>query len=350
MFLVLGLVVLVASGCKPAESAADQSKDDSAVHAVVVPARREPVSETLPLIGTIEANEMVDVKAQTDGIIQEIDYEAGQQVEKDQLLVQLDDSKLAASLAESEANFRLSQVNHDRARQLQKDHLISQQEYDQAAAQFAANQAGLDLKRRMLRDTRILAPFKGVMGARQISPGQVVDRTTILGTLVDLDAVKVEVQIPERYLGKVHLGQKLTFTVAAYPNEEFPGQVFFIAPQVSETLRTASVQARIENPKHQLRPGMFASLTLTLKVRDSAIVIPDVAIIDNGDTAMVFVVSKDDTATLRTIKVGERLAGKAEVISGLKEGEVVVAEGQQKIVSGGKVVRSDPAKAARYLD
>jgi membrane fusion protein (multidrug efflux system) len=342
------LAGLLAAGCGPASNNTQEQSGPPVVQAVVVPAKREPVSETLPLIGTIEANEMVDIKPETDGIIQEIHYEAGQQVEKGQLLVLLDDSKLAASVAEGEANFRLSQVNHDRARQLLKDHLISQQEYDQTAAIFAANQAGLDLKRRQLRDTRILAPFKGVMGIRQISPGQVVDRTTVLGTLVDLDSVKVEVQIPERYLGKIAIGQKLVFTVAAYPDEPFPGQIFFIAPRLSETLRTASVQARIANPKHELRPGMFASLTLTLLVRDAAIVIPDVALIDNGDATMVFVVGADDTAGLRTVRIGERLTGKAEVIEGLKEGEAVVVEGQQKIVPGAKIRRGDPAKAARY--
>jgi membrane fusion protein (multidrug efflux system) len=93
---------------------------------------------------------------------------------------------------------------------------------------------------------------------------------------------------------------------------------------------------------------MFASLTLTLVIRESAIVIPDVAIINNGDASMVFTVGKDDTAALRPIKVGERLAGKAEIIEGLKEGEEVVVEGHQKIVPGAKVKRSQPAKAAVY--
>ena len=344
----LCLVTLVGFGCKPAPTAGTGTPEQMTVQAVVVTARRQPVSETLSLIGTISANEMVDIKSETDGIIQEIRYEAGQKVEKGQLLVLLDDSKLAASVAETEANFRLSQFTYERSKQLLKDNLISQQEYEQVAATFAVNQASLDLKKRQLRDTRVLAPFAGLMGSRQISPGQVVNRTTTLGSLVDIDSVKVEVEIPERYLGQIQVGQNLKFTVAAYPKEEFPGQIFFIASQVSETLRTANVQSRITNPKHQLRPGMFASLTLTLLVRDAAIVIPDVAIINDGDASMVFTVDKQDTATMRHIKIGERLAGKVEVIEGLKDGDEVVVEGHQKVVTGAKIKRSNPAKAAIY--
>ena len=341
-------IILGGGGCKPSPATRTGKPQQLTVQAVVVTARKQAVSETLPLIGTISANEMVDIKSETDGIIQEIRYEEGQKVAKGQPLVLLDDRKLAASVAEVEANFRLSQVTHERAQQLLKDHLMSQQEYDQVAATFAVNQASLDLKRLLLRDTRVLAPFAGIMGSRQISPGQVVNRTTTLGSLVDLDSVKVEVEIPERYLGQIEIGQNLKFTVAAYSKEAFPGQIYFIAPQVSETLRTASVKARIANPKHQLRPGMFASLTLTLLVRESAIVIPDVAIINNGEVSMVFIVGKDDTATLRPIKVGERLAGKVEIIDGLKEGEEVVVEGHQKIVPGAKIKRSSPEKAAVY--
>lgn len=320
-----------------------------ATHVVVVPARRQSVSETLPLVGTVNANEMVEIKPESDGIIQEINYEEGQRVEKGHLLVSLDDSKLAASVAEGEANFRLSLANHSRAEQLLKDRLISQQEFDQVAATFAVNQAGLDLKKRLLRDARVIAPFSGVVGARSISPGQVVNRSTTLAWLVDLDTVKVEVDIPEKFLGQVKIGQNLSFSVAAYPDERFLGQVYFIAPQVSETLRTAPIKARIPNPKHLLRPGMFASLSLTLTVRESAIVIPDVSIINNGDIAMVFVVGKDDVANLRPVTIGERLAGKAEVRKGLAEGEEVVVEGHQKVVPGFKVKRSAPEKAAVYL-
>ncbi len=140
------------------------------VQVVAVEARRQPVAETLSLVGSVAAKEMVDIKSETDGVVQEIRFQEGQRMEKGQLLVQLDESKLAATLAEAEANFKLSRANGERAQQLYKDKLISQQEFDQAAATFSMTQASLDLKKRELKDTRIYAPFSGVVGARYVSP------------------------------------------------------------------------------------------------------------------------------------------------------------------------------------
>src|SRR6185295_13308451 len=150
--------------------------------------------------------------------------------------------------------------------------LISQQEYDQAAALFQANQASLDLKKRNLKDTRITAPFSGIAGNRTISPGQVISKNTTLMWLVDLETVKVEVNVPERFLGQLSVGQSLELTVAAYPGDKFKGEVYFIAPQVDPATRTAFVKAKIANAGHKLKPGMFASLDLTLKLKDQAVV------------------------------------------------------------------------------
>ena len=153
--------------------------------------------------------------------MQEILFKEGQSVNRGDLLVRLDETKFAATLAEAEANFKLSQANYDRAKQLLDEKLISRQEFDQTAAQFQVNRAGLDLMQRQLKDTRIHAPFEGVMGARQISPGQVISKNTTLSWLVDLDPIKVEVSVPERYLSQIAIGQAIEFGVAAFPNDRF---------------------------------------------------------------------------------------------------------------------------------
>jgi membrane fusion protein (multidrug efflux system) len=227
--------------------------------------------------------------------------------------------------------------------------LVSLQEYDQMASQFQANRASLDLKKRQLRDARILAPFKGVIGARQISPGQVISRNTSLTWLVDLDPVKVEVDVPERYLGQVVVGQKVEFTVAAFPTNRFKGEVYFISPQLASATRTALVKARIPNPNHQLKGGMFASLAVTVQLRESAIVIPEPALMSNGDTVTVFVLDENNAAQIRPVKIGLRLSGKAEVISGLKAGDRVVVEGVQKLGPGTPVKLAPPEMSAPYL-
>ena len=345
------VTILLAAGCKRQQPGGPSggAAGGFAVQAVVVEARRQPVSEALSLIGTVAANESVELKSETDGTVQEILFKEGQAVKRGDLLVVLDETKFAAQLAQAEANFKLSQANYDRAKQLLDDKLISRQEFDQTASQFQANKAGLDLMQRQLKDARIYAPFGGVMGARQISPGQVISKNTTLSWLVDLDPVKVEINVPERYLSQVAVGQTIEFGVAAFPEERFRGEVYFISPQLDPAMRTALIKARIPNPQHKLKGGMFASLMLTLQLRDAAIVVPEPALMNAGDAVTVFVVDDKGLAQVRPIKVGLRLAGKAEVLSGIQPGDKVVVEGGQKLFPGAAVKPAPPEAAAPYL-
>jgi len=347
--LLVGLLVssLLQTGCKP-KAAGSQTQGPPPVRVIAVEAKLQAVSETLSLPGTIMANEMVEIKAETDGIVQEINFAEGQKVAKGHLLVKLDESKFASSLAEAEANLKLSQANYDRARQLFQDKLISQQDFDQSASTFAVNQAAVDLKRRQLEDARVHAPFSGIVGARQISPGQVISRNTTLTWLVDLDTVKVEVKVPEKYLRQLEIGQTMEFSVAAFPGEKFKGEVYFISPQIDQDTRFALVKAKIPNASGKLRGGMLASLELTLQLRESAIVIPDPALMSNGDNFMVFVVDANNTAQVRPVAVGLRLPGKAEITKGLSAGEKVVVEGVQKLRPGAPVTLAPAESAAPY--
>lgn len=208
----------------------------------------------------------------------------------------------------------------------------------------------MELRRRNLRDARILAPFAGTVGARLVSPGQVISRQSTLTSLVDLETVKVEMNIPERNLGQVAVGQKIRFRVDAYPKESFDGDVYFVSPQLDPATRTALVKARVPNPDGRLRAGMFAKLDLAIRLRDDALVVPEPALLSNGDAFSVFVVTPQTNAVLRPVKVGLRLAGKAEVLSGLTNGEVVVVEGHQKLFPNAPVKLAPAASAAAYND
>lgn len=343
------LTILVASGCKKkAAPAGAAAAGGFATQVVAVEAKRQPVVELLSLVGTVTPNEMVELKAEIDGVVQEINFDEGQRVEKGRLLVRLDESKLGAMLAETEANLKLSTSNHERAKQLLKDKLVSEQEFDQTASSFAVNQATVELTRRQLRDARILAPFSGMVGARQISPGQVISRNTTLTWLVDLDTVKVEVNVPEKYLSQMKNGQQLDFYVAAFPKESFRGEVYFISPQLDAGTRTALIKARVPNPSAKLKGGMFANLNLNIQLRDSAIVIPEPALVNNGDAVMVFGIDAQSKAVIKPVTVGLRLAGKVEILTGLEAGDKVVVEGVQKLFPGALVKLSGPEAAAAY--
>jgi membrane fusion protein (multidrug efflux system) len=354
LFIVPAAALLGAvTGCRPGATpgaGGGGPPGGFAVQVVAVEAKRQPVTETIPLVGSIAPNEMIEVKAETDGIVREIAFDEGRRVEKGALLVALDETKLEADLREAQANAQLSQATFARTEQLFRDRLISQQEHDQAAATFAMTKAMLERRERDLRDARVVAPFAGLTGARQISPGQVISRSTTLTWLVDLDTVKVEVNVPERVLNQLRVGQAVEFKVAAFPGETFRGEVYFISPQLDEGTRTALVKARIPNPDHKLRGGMFANLDLALQLRDQALVIPEPAIINNGDATMVFAVTGTNTAAMRPVKIGLRLAGQAEVLEGLGAGEKVVVEGTQKLFPGAAVKLAGPEAAAAYVN
>ncbi|MBI4325206.1 MAG: efflux RND transporter periplasmic adaptor subunit, partial [Chloroflexi bacterium] len=180
---VLGLVASLAlTSCQKKNAASPPA--GLVVSVVAVAAQRQPVTEKISLVGTLLANEVVEVKSEIDGLVDKLGFEDGQPVKQGDLLVQLDDSKLAAAVAQAEANFQLSQANLKRQQELTERNVISRQEFDQAAAAYKVNEATLELKKRELKDTRIYAPYEGVMGARLVSPGQVISKNTAIGALV----------------------------------------------------------------------------------------------------------------------------------------------------------------------
>lgn len=350
---ILAGAAVITPGCKKptptgqAPSAA-ASAAAMAVQVVAIEVREERIVESVSLIGSIAPNEMVEVKAETDGTVATIGFKEGERVEKGQLLVGLDEAKSKANLSEGEANLKLAKTSFERTRQLLADRLISQQDFDQAFAGFSVKEASLDRLTREWKDTRVYAPFSGIAGARQISPGQVISRNTTLTWVVDLDIVKVEVKVPERYLSQVNPGKPLEFSVAAFPEKKFTGDVYFVSPQLDESTRTALVKARIDNRDHRLKGGMFANLDLTLEVRAKALVIPEPAIVNNADATFVFAIDRSTNAIMKPIKVGERMSGKAEVLSGLSAGDWVVVEGVQKLRPGAPVKLAPASASAPY--
>lgn len=319
-----------------------------ALPVVAVEVRRKPVVESVSLVGNLAPNEAVELKAETDGVVKEVLFEEGQMVEPGTLLVQLDDTKLLAELADARARLQLAEANHARARELHANRLISEQDYDQAASSLAVSRATVELRERLLRDARVVAPFRGHTGARYVSPGQVITRNTVITWLVDLDPMKVEMNVPERFLSQVHRNQTVHFRVAAYPERQFAGEIYFIAPRLDELTRTALVKARLLNPDGLLKAGMVANLELVLVLRPEAPCVPEAALMNNGEMTFVFLVGEENTVELRPVSVGQRMPRWVEIMAGLTGGERVIVEGHQKVGPGMKVSLAPPEKAAAY--
>ena len=346
--LLATALVFVAPACKKGAKGAGGPPGGFAAQVVAVKAGKQPVTETLSIVGNVMANETVDLKPEVDGRVVAINFEEGQRVEAGQLLVEINSGETEAMLAEAEANQQLAQSKWDRSKELLQTRAVSKQEADESKATYDMTAAKVSQMREMLRNMKVKAPFAGVIGARHISPGQVVTKSTTIATLADFDVVKIEGNVPERLLAQAKVGQKIALSIAAFPGETFDGEVYFIAPQVDPVNRTGLVKAKVANADLRLKPGMFASADLTLKVRENAVVIPEAALMPEGEKFSVFIVDETMTAQVRPVKPGVRIAGRVEILEGLSGGETVVVEGWQKARPGGKVKLAPDEKAAPY--
>ncbi len=341
---VLSLLISLTSGCARKSEAAGKPPE-MIVQVVGFKAVQQSIQDKISLVGTLEANDIVEIKSEIDGTVEAIKFDEGQKVKKGDLLFLIDQSKLKATLAQAEANLKLAESTAERYKSLIESGAISRQEYDQATANMEITQATVNLNKEELQDSSITAPFDGTMGERKVSEGQYIAKGAGLSFLINQDPIKANVRVPERYLSQVQDKQNVEMRVAAYPNETFEGQVFFIDPKIDDLTRTALVKAKIPNGDEKLRHGMFANLQLIVNVKENAVVIPESALIVKGDQIFVYTINEDTTVAIKPVKIGIRMAGFVEVLEGVHEGEVVVVEGYQKLFPGAKTsVRFDDEK------
>lgn len=332
--IVVSGVLLCTAGCGKKSGG---GWGEMVVPVVVAPAQQQAVQEVIEAVGTLAANERVDIKSETDGTIEAIRFAEGQPVEPGQVLVELEQTKLRAAWAEAVANLKMAESTRQRYVALLESRAVAQQEADQANATWAANQALVDRLTSELDDATIKASFGGIAGARLFSVGQFIARGTSITTLIDPDPMKLEFRIPERFLGQMKPQQAVNLETAAYPGTAFTGEVYFIDPQVDAATRTVLLKATVPNPQGQLRQGMFAKVQLVVQVKARAIVIPETALLHQGDLTFVYAIDGEQKAQRRPVKIGLRLANVVEVLEGLQEAEQVVVEGHQKLHPGAKV-------------
>ncbi len=336
--LLAGLVVVLGflTGCGRPPSMGGPP-EDSPIRAVVAMVEETELQETFAVVGSVSAQERVDLLAELDARVEKILFDEGQSVAQGQPLFQLDQIRLEARKKEAQANLVLAQANFERGKTLLADRSVSTQDFDRLSAELQQAEAALTLAEKDWGDAKVTAPFAGRISERAISVGQFVSRGTKLASLVDDSVVEVEFYVPERLSSQVAMGQTVQLITVAYPEVVFEGQVSFISPRMEERNRSVLVKARIENQKGSLKDGMFGSLRLEISHRDQALVVPEGALFFQGDQAMVVKVDPEGRAQFQPVEVGLRLAGKAEIRSGLIASDRIVAEGWQKMGPGTKV-------------
>lgn len=305
------------------------------VEAAVIKPRR--LAQEIIAVGSLISDESVILSSEISGRIASISFTEGQPVAAGDLLFKLDDSVYAAELEQARAGLKLSQSDHDRAQGLFTRQLISVRERDAAAAKLDVDRATVALAEARLAKTRIRAPFRGVAGLRQVSPGEYINPGQPLAPLESMSVLKMDFRLSEAALSAIKVGQILNLEVDSYPGEVFPGTVYAIDPRLAEATRSVGVRARVPNPERRLRPGLFARVRLTISENAAALLVPEQAIVPQGDSSFVYVIEAG-TAVMRKVEIGQRKGGLAEITSGLKDGDTVITAGMQKIGPGAPVM------------
>jgi len=299
-----------------------------------------PLVESVSSVGNLVADESVIIRPEVDGRIVEIAFPEGQPVKAGQLLFRLDAAVYEAQLQEAEAREDLTKRTYERARALHKRGHSSAEVLDKALSDMKMAEASVALNKARLEKMRIVAPFSGTIGLRQVSLGAFVEAKTELVALVNLDSLEIEFRLPERFYRVISEGGIVRAAPDALPGEIFEGRIFAIAPAIDINGRSVAVKAKIANPEGRLRPGMFARVKLVVDRRNDAIVVPESAIVQRGDGQFVYRI-RDGKAELTKVKLGLRQTGRIEVVEGLAAGDTVVTAGQVKLRPGATVKVAD---------
>lgn len=312
---------------------------DSADDAVPVEAAKvvaAPLSEQVTAVGTLLSNESVTVSSEIPGRLEDIHFQEGQPVEKGAPLFTLDESVYRAQLADAEAKLKLAEQTYNRTSQLFSNKYATAQSADEAASNLAVGQASVELAGVQLEKTKIVAPFSGIVGLRQVSVGEYVTAGRALVNLEAIDPVKADFRVPEKFLPAIHVGQSIRIRVDAFPGDSFDGKVYAIDPRIDVAGRSLLVRAVVPNADRRLRPGLFARVTVLLQLKEDALSIPEQAIVPQGDSQYVFKIV-EGKAELTKVVVGTRREGRVEIVEGLTLGDQVVTAGQLKIRDGSAV-------------
>ena len=321
------------AAAKPSPTAARTPRPTPVEVAVAEMVR--PVEE-IRSIGSILADEAVDLSPEQAGRVVAIRFEEGQAVKEGDELIKLDDTLIAAELGEVEARIALAEANYQRASTLSKSGAGTQRTLDEATSERLTANAVLHLIRSRLEKTSIEAPFDGVVGLLSISVGAYVEPGDTLAHLDKIDILKVDFTVPERNLQDIKAGYPVDITVDAFPDRVFQGEIYAIDPQVDINGRALKVRARLANPDGALRPGLFARVLVRGASRGEVVLVPEGAIVPRGGESFIYRVA-DGRVVETKVTLGRRSDGKVEVVSGVAAADQVVVAGHARLKDGSAV-------------
>ncbi|HEY1227587.1 MAG TPA: efflux RND transporter periplasmic adaptor subunit, partial [Ramlibacter sp.] len=295
-------------------------------------------------VGSLRSRQSVMLRPEVSGRVTRINFRDGERVKRGQLLVQLDDQLPLAQVQQARAELSIARANHKRNQDLVGQGFISQRQVEESAANLQVAEAKLSLAEATAARLKIVAPFDGITGIRTVNVGDYLKDGADIVNIEDLDALFVDFRLPERFQGKLQPGQPALVQIDALPGKRWTAVVQAIDPLVDANGRSIGIRGCIDNRQLALRPGMFARVTAVFGERERAMVVPEEAIVPQGNRVFVYRLADgpdqdSKTAQRVEVKVGMRRPGQVEIVQGLHAGDMVVTAGQQRIQRDGMAVR-----------
>ncbi len=295
----------------------------------------EKLENSIYASGTLLANEEASLQPELSGKVMHIYFTEGSTVTKSQLLVKINDEELQAGYQKLRTQLGLAETRLNRSRQLLAVNGISKEEFDITENQYLTLKADLEFNRAQIAKTEVRAPFNGIIGLRNISEGSFITPQTVIATVQQVNPVKIDFTVSERYAGMLKKGDKVIFTIEGR-KDEFAGEVFAIDPKIDIATRSLKVRAICPNPKNVLYPGSFAHIRIGLESIDNALMVPTEAVVPEMKGKKIYRV-KNNKAEFVTIETGIRTEEKVQVLSGLNIGDSVIVSGIMQIKPGSPV-------------
>jgi len=300
---------------------------------VAAPVRVGAVVERIESVGSARAQDAITLTSRVSGIVSAIRFQEGQLVRAGDILVEFDRSTQEAERDQARAQLDDARTRLNRARQLRATQAVAEAQIDQLEAALRQAEARLRQTEAKIEEMKIVAPFAGRVGIRQVSLGALVQPGQVVTTLDDLSRMRVEFAVPEVFVARLSPGMRVTATSPAFDRRQFEGTVDVVDTRVDPATRSVRLIAGFANPDETLKPGMFLNIDLTLARRDTAMLVPEDAIDPVADRTFVFAV-RNGRAVRQEVKLGTRVAGEVEVLEGLAANEQVVVRGLQRLRNG----------------
>ena len=315
---------------------------------VLVGAQSKVFTDAIDVIGVAKGRQSVTLTAAATQLVEKVRFSDGQFVPKGAVLVELKANEQTAGLAQAQARMVQAERDYERWKQLASQGYASKTALDQREAVYLAAKADVDAARAREGDRTIRAPFAGVVGLTDIAPGALINPGAPIVTLDDVSAVRVDFEVPDRYLASIREGQPIVARIDAYPGESINGKIQKLDTRIDERTRAITARAEFPNANGKLKPGMMMRIAIARGQRQ-VVAAPEASVSVQGDTAFVYVVKRDGeraVAEQRPVLTGVRQDGMVEIRDGLQAGEQIVADGLNK-VQPGQPVRVLPAPGVR---